>query len=954
MIPNVLRCEQCGAPLSGRQDEIGCVHCLLQLGMESGDAEAAISPADLGTHSYQHYRVLLREDGSPWELGRGAMGVTYKAIDVNLQMPVALKVLNGRFSSLPDAPVRFLREAQAAALLRHSNVASVFHFGVVNLLPGSEVPNGRADCRGEKAQGDCFFAMELVEGETLEEHLRQRGPLQPLVAVEIGLQVARALIAAEKSGLIHRDLKPANIMILADRSARPRDSEETWVKVIDFGLAQAAAADETSVASAGARFLGTPEFASPEQLAGERLDVRSDIYSLGCTLWYALTGQVPFPPDDRTDPAPPVDQLIERKIPSPVVSLLKKMLATEPGRRPQSGAELSEELKRCRAELDDEAVSRPVRFLRDRRQRLVLAAVGLVALLLALAAYFFAPGVPVDDKSIAVLHFKNLSPDPNNSFFAEGLEGDLVASLVKIRDLKVVVRKSPSGLPADAGRDLAAIGRSLGVRHLLQGSVQRTGEHVSLHVSLLDAPTGQVLWAESYDRTLKDSILLQGELAAAIVDALNANLTPREREDLREKPTANTDAYLLYLRGLKFENGPTFEIAEYEAAQALYLQAIALDPGFALAHARLSSTLGLLYRFRGPTDGLKRDAFAEAHAALRLQPNLGEAHLALACCYYRIERNFQQALPELRIASRLLPNDPEPASMVAYIQRREGKWKQARAALERVLARDPQNLTFAEELFATATLLRDWPSAERYGRRLVQLAPDLPQVRVETSYVDIWVKGDVRAIQKIFEKYTEFGDPEGNATYVRWDAAMISRDYQKAQEAIAKFPYETLPSVFSAPFPKSYLKGCIDLAQGNRGQARSAFEIARPQMEADVRAHPADGLRRARLGLLYAYMGRKAEALREGERAVELQPIDIDAYDGPERLCNLALIHAWIGDEEKAIAMIQSLLRKPGCVSFYEASMSLGELRRRWQWDPLRSDPRFQAILEGPEPITVY
>ena len=227
-MPKILHCEQCGAPLTEQQGETGCVHCLLKAGMEPERAEAVSSPADFGTRSYQHYEILLREDGTLWELGRGAMGVTYKAIDVNLQIPVALKVLNGRFSALPDAPARFLREAQAAAQLRHPNVASVFHFGLVNLLSGSE----------SDAQGDCFYAMEFVEGETLEECLRQHGPLSPATAVELGLQVARALSAAEKCGLVHRDLKPSNIMILTATGTSPQASDESWVKVIDFGIAK--------------------------------------------------------------------------------------------------------------------------------------------------------------------------------------------------------------------------------------------------------------------------------------------------------------------------------------------------------------------------------------------------------------------------------------------------------------------------------------------------------------------------------------------------------------------------------------------------------------------------------------------------------------------------------------------------------------------------------------------
>ncbi|MGI8432547.1 MAG: protein kinase domain-containing protein, partial [Chthoniobacterales bacterium] len=590
--------------MTERQGEVGCVHCLLQAGMEPERAEAVSSPADFGTRSYQHYEILLREDGAPWELGRGAMGVTYKAIDVNLKIPVALKVLNGRFSALPDASARFLREAQAAAQLRHPNVASVFHFGVVNLLPGAE----------SDARGDCFYAMEFVEGETLEEGLRRRGPLAASTAVELGLQVSRALSAAEKCGLVHRDLKPSNIMILPEAGTNPQASEESWVKVIDFGLAQAANTDEEGAGETRSRFLGTPEFASPEQLQGRLLDIRSDIYSLGCTLWYALAGAVPFGSRHEAGRELPVDELRAREIPPPLVRLLQSMLAESPDDRPESGAALSEALKRCRPELVHDAPAPGA------RKRFALSAIILAAMLIGLAVYFLMPGTKPDDRSIAVLPFKNLSTDPHDAFFAEGLEDDLVASLVKIHDLRVIGRKSAAGFPANEKRDLPAIGRALGVRHILQGSLRRTGDRVYLQVSLLDARDGQVLWAERYDRKLEDSVLLQGELAAAIADALDAKLTPREKEDLHEKPTTNADAYLLYLRGLKFESSPAFVISDYEAAQALYQQALALDRNFALAHARLSSTLGLLYRFRGPQQELKRDAFAEAREALRLQP----------------------------------------------------------------------------------------------------------------------------------------------------------------------------------------------------------------------------------------------------------------------------------------------------------------------------------------------
>ncbi|HXA09125.1 MAG TPA: protein kinase [Chthoniobacterales bacterium] len=938
-----------------------CLHCLLRGGIAADDGETAVSPADFGRR-FEHYEILARADGSPWELGRGAMGVTYKAIDVNLRVPVALKVINGRFSGQPGARQRFLREAQSAAQLWHPNVASVFHFGTVNLLPE---PNGTTNAAGENIEvGDCFYAMEFIEGETLEKRLRRSGPLTPLLALELAVQVTRALAAAERRGLVHRDLKPSNIMLQAEEGGalgndRRRASAEAWVKVIDFGLAKAAT--EADEPPASAHFLGTPQFASPEQIGGDEVDGRSDIYSLGSTLWYSLTGKVPFPNRSASElhrgaasPPPPVAQLVERNIPPSLIALLESMLANNPEDRPASAVALGEALQNCLENLAGVDSPAGASLRHGGRKRILAGALGLAAILAGLAVYFFWFAPAGNDKSIAVLPFENLSNDPANAFFAEGIQDDLLSRLVKIRDLRVISRNSAARYPANARRDLRDIGRTLGVRHVLEGSLRRTGDHVFLHVALIDTHDGHELWGERYARSLADAINLQGELASSIADALDATLSVRERMDLQSRPTRNADAYVLYFRGRKLESGPAGAIANFEAAQALYSQAIALDPGFALAHARLASALSMLYRNRGPSEDLKRRAHAEARAALHLQPDLGEAHLANALCAYRIERDYDRALPELMIARRLMPNDTEPESFVAFIHRRQGRWREARAGLERICALDPRNMSYEEELYATCCLTRDWAGTAVHAARAEALAPTLPSLKIERAMVELWKHGNLAPVQDALKNIAAASDPEGNVAWALWDGAMLSRDFGAAQTAIDGFPFETLPSVFGAPLPKSYLEGCIQLAQGNSSRAEELFEDARPSMEAEVVAHPDDGLRHARLGLLYAYMGRKAEARREGERAVQLQPPARDAYDGTERVCNLALIYARVGDADQAITMIESLLRKPGAIAFYEASMSLSELRLRWQWDPLRADPRFQKILENPEPPTVY
>ena len=932
-------CEQCGAPLRDSTWGEGCLNCLLSSGIEGGNA-ASVPVSGEVPRRYQHYEILSRPDGRPWELGRGAMGVTYKARDVNLDTPVALKVINARLSIRREARNRFLYEAQAAAQLRHPNVASVFHFGMVPSFASAPRADGTEP---ETDATDCFYAMEYVEGESLEARLRRSGPLTPHEALELAQQVTRALAAAERQGLVHRDLKPANIMLAVDdEEAAPG----VLVKVIDFGLAK-----PNAVETGPGRFLGTPAFASPEQREGRAIDGRSDIYSLGVTLAYALTGTLPRSSAEgiSTWPAP---ELAQREIPAPVAQLLEAMLAPRREDRPASASALAAKIEFCRQDLN----ARVGRGWTPRRKWAGLVSVAAAVALLCTLLFYLLPGQSdQDSKSIAVLPFRNLSTDPGNAFFAEGLQDDVLSRLVKIRDLKVISRLGTLAYPADEPRDLRAIGRALGVRHLLEGSLRRDGDQVRLKVSLIDSRNAQEVWSESYNRHLADAINLQGELARDIAEALDATLSTKEKVRVLAKPTQNPDAYLLYLQGRKLENNPGFVIGAFEAAQKLYEQAVAVDPGFALAHARLSITLGTLYRFRGPNDDLGRRAHAEADEALRLDPDLGEAHLAKGLAHYRVERDADRALPELETARRILPNDVEPAITIAYMQRRRGGWRAARAAQENALTLDPLNHSLEHELHATACLLRDWPSAAAHAERAFALAPKVLPLRGERALVDLWQNGNLTLLQRFFREFTHYGDPEGNIAWARWDCAMLARDFGTAQEALKTFPFETLSSVLGAPVPKSYLEGCLWLAQGESARAREAFEMARPAMEAETTAHPENALRHARLGLLYAYMDRKTEAIREGERAVEITPVEKDAIDGHQWRGNLALIQARVGNADQAIDLITHLLREPGCVSpLDESSMTLAELRFRWQWDPLRADPRFQAILAAREPATIY
>src|SRR5213592_3623676 len=362
-----------------------------------------------------------------------------------------------------------------------------------------------------------------------------------------------------------------------------------------------------------------------------------------------------------------------------------------------------------------------------RRKGLLIAA---GALLIAVATFcvwlYFkqAEGTSlVPEKTIAVLPFQNFSPDKENAFFADGVQDDILTSLAKIKDLRVISRSSVMKFRDAAAQNLRAIGKTLGVANVLEGSVRRQGDRVVVNVQLIDARDDKHIWANRYDRTLTDSLGLQGELASEIADALRASLTADEKARVATKPTQNADAYVFYLRANQISQNPDTLLEDYKAAEQLYMQAIALDPDFALAHARLASVSAEIFHYYEPTDAWKSKARAEAETALRLQPNLAEAHFALGQYIYWMDQDYDRALDQFEVASRLSPSNGDIARLIAAIKRRQGKWEQSLEAYQRAAKIDPQNPNTVRELLFTNTALRRWPEAERWAERLRAMAP---------------------------------------------------------------------------------------------------------------------------------------------------------------------------------------------------------------------------------------
>jgi TolB-like protein/Flp pilus assembly protein TadD len=586
--------------------------------------------------------------------------------------------------------------------------------------------------------------------------------------------------------------------------------------------------------------------------------------------------------------------------------------------------------------------------------------IGVLLLVIAMLVYERLPfrsltGDTIPMKSIAVLPFENLSDDKANVFFADGIQDDILTNLTKIRDLRVISRTSVEPYRGRKGaRSLREIAKTLGAANVLEGSVRRQGNRVAVNVQLIDAVHDRHLWAQRYDRTLEDSLGMEGQLSREIADALSATLTPDEKSRVERRPTENADAWVLYLRGLQYKRNPDTLLQDLRTADQLFSEAIQLDPQFALAHAALAMTSATIFQFHEPLDLWRKKAREEAELALQLEPSLSEGHHALALCLYWFDSDYEGASRELARASALAPGDAAVQLIAAAILRREGKWQESLAAFENVQKLDPQNPNVVRNILFTNTAMRRWPEAARAGTRFRAISPDSLVARIQGAYVAFLGQGDIKALRRELANVRAGMDPDGIVTSCRWEGAMLERDYRGAAEILDASPITEMDYMNGGATPKSFLKGCTAVAQGDLAAAQEQLAAAATDFEKAVRESPQSAERHANLGLCYAFMGRREEAIREGQQAVQLKPEAKDATDGVLMSCYLALIYARLGEKDLAFPLIERLLRTPGAVDSVCYSITVNDLRFRWEWDPLRADPRFQKILAEPEPKTIY
>jgi TolB-like protein/class 3 adenylate cyclase/Flp pilus assembly protein TadD len=609
-------------------------------------------------------------------------------------------------------------------------------------------------------------------------------------------------------------------------------------------------------------------------------------------------------------------------------------------------------------QLGNARLPRKFEIVQKRRTRVrwtgATAALLTLAMIVAGIGMFFryrlGSTLPAPEKSIAVLPFENLSEEKANAFFADGVQDEILTNLAKIADLKVISRTSVMQYKTGVVRNLREIGQALGVAHLLEGSVQRAGGKVRVNAQLIDARNDAHLWAQTYDRDLADVFAIQSEIAKTIADQLQAKLSPSEKAAIEKPPTADLVAYDLYVRANALREAISFNATRTQEnlLQATHLleQAIARDPTFFLAYCRLAEAHDLIY-FVGTDHTPARLALANAaiQTALRLRPNSGEAHLALAEHLYRGYRDHEHALAELTLARRALPNEPLVFELTGFITRRQGRWEESTTDLKRALELDPRNLFFLQQLSFTYELQRRYRDLATVLDQALKLVPSDQDTRVARALIDLAERADPRPAHATIKAIVA-EDPDAARTIAeRWFyVAMCERDNLGVSRALALIPPEGI-SEGSTWLPRAYFEAVAARARGDATVAFGAFTAARSEVEKTMRGQPdyAQGL--AVLGLIDAGLGRKDDAIREGRRAVELVPVSKDVIDGADLILNLAVIYAWTGEKDLALKQLVEAAQLPSALNY-------GSLRLHPDWDSLRGDPRFEKIVASLAPKT--
>jgi non-specific serine/threonine protein kinase len=867
-----------------------------------------------------HYRLVEK-------IGEGGMGVIWRALDTELGREVALKFLPDSLAGDAERLARFRREATTLARMNHPNIVTIHSV--------------------EKAGDLRFLTMELVQGRTLSS-LVPRGGLAIARLLEIAIAMTDALSAAHESGITHRDLKPANVMV----------TDDGRVKILDFGLAKVQrdrpsldqSASETGITREG-DLVGTIRYMAPEQLDGQPADHRSDLFSIGVILYEMATGLRPFHGSGLAslmssilrDEPPPVTEINE-DLPGDLGRIVRHCIQKDPENRYQTAKGLRNELRELASDLGVGGITAPRPVVRTGRSRRGLATLLGVAglVLLSVVAYqqLRKPASPATPgpKRIVVLPFENLGV-AEDAFFAAGVTEEITSRLAAASGLGVISRTSATQYDR-TGKTVREIGDDLGVDYVLEGTIRwdrRGDDHGRVRISpqLIRVADDTHVWTNTYDGVLKDIFEVQTAVAESVIAELEINLLEPERRAVERKPTQNFEAYQAYLRGTS--HMVTNLEVDFTTAVELFERAVELDPDFAVAWANLSNAHSQLYQAGHDRTPERGEAARRAlDRAREIDPNLFEVRLAAAVYDYYVLRDYGRALEELTALRRIRPHDGETLRIIGWIHRRQGKFDEALAEIDAALELDPRNASTARSLGNTALLMRRYGDAERGLEASIAMRPDQFLSYYEKALLFLLRDGDVESAVAALEAAPR--RPEPVASLSRWRFDMFARDWQGALDRLGPGAFDVAADQ-EWYWPKELMECFVYRGMGDAAATRSSCGAAGAFLERKLEELPGDHRVHSALAMAYALLGRKEEALREGQLSVELCPVSEDALVCPFFELWLAQTYAWVDEPELAVERLQYLLSIPS-----EISPML--LRLDPAFDPIREHPRFKALVD--------
>src|SRR5438445_5010126 len=855
------------------------------------------------------------------ELGGGGMSRVFLAEEMELGRRVVIKVLPPEMAAGVSID-RFRREIQLAAALQHPHIVPLLHAGHVRDV--------------------LYYTMPLIEGESLRAKLARDGALPIADSVRILRDVVDALAYAHRYGVAHRDIKPDNVLISAHHAV-----------VTDFGVAKALgeATGETSLTSVGVT-LGRPAYMAPEQAAADpHVAHRGAVYAVGTLAYEMLTGRPPFAGGTaqqvlaaQVSEAPPPLSKYRTTVPRALAETVMRRLEKNPADRWQSADDLLHQLEVLAT---PSGGTQPVpaaaaRAPSGRRTRLAVYA-GLAALALAAVSgvVFIARGHgdagSHQRKMLLVLPFQNLGR-PDDDYFADGMTEEITARLGSVQDLGVIARTTAVQYK-NTGKTIRQIGQELGVEYVLEGTVRwerspAGSSRVRVSPQLIRVSDATHLWAHVYDEVLAGVFAVPSGIAQQVITALDVALVEPERQALVAKPTNSVAAYDAYLRGNDYYSRG-YEEKGFRIAVEMYQEAVRLDPRFAQAYPKLSIVHSALFWFYyDRTESRLVQASQAAEKALQLRPALPEAHLARGYYHYWGHLDYDRALQEFAMVQARQPNNSDVLSAMAFVQRRQGKWAEALVNLRKAIELDPRSQTLAFEAGLTCHLTRGYPEAERYFDRAIELAPEWSEPYSDRARLYLsWEGNTEKAERSLLPSLGKTDRLVLPGHTQRLGEFFIPRDaaYQTALRGLSL-------SAVGGDTAAYFLFKTEFYRQNHEPRLERAYsDSARAVLEADVKKRPEDAGFRAALGLAYAGLNRKADAIREARRSVELVPLSKDAYFGAARVVNLAHVYALVGEAAAAIEQLKLLLSIPS-----ESSIPL----RRGSPDAesLRGHPRSQPV----------